>query len=60
MLSGTSDSDPQRWFYQHGGEDARSLWLSTPYAGWDEVMPSPRPCRAGPSVYRLDCGRSAG
>jgi hypothetical protein len=39
VLNGTSDGDPQRWFYTRGGENARGIWLTTPYAEWTAVMP---------------------
>ncbi|SHO55716.1 DUF4123 domain-containing protein [Vibrio quintilis] len=39
ILNRTSDSQPHQAFYAHGGEDARGLWLGTPYENWDEVMP---------------------
>ncbi|CAM3543282.1 hypothetical protein VA7868_02052 [Vibrio aerogenes CECT 7868] len=39
VLSGTSSARPLETFYQHGGEEARGIWLGTDYEGWEEVMP---------------------
>jgi hypothetical protein len=39
ILSGTSEGDILRNFYDQGGTDAQPLWLNTPYCEWQEVMP---------------------
>ncbi|WP_415897773.1 DUF4123 domain-containing protein [Neptuniibacter sp. QD72_48] len=39
VLSGTSKSNGLENFYKLGGSGAKPLWLNTPYADWEEVMP---------------------
>lgn len=39
VLSGTSEAEPVRYFYDRDGLTGRPLFRATPYAGWREVMP---------------------
>lgn len=39
VLSGTSDSQPVRHFFDRDGLSAQPIYMGTPYAGWQEVMP---------------------
>ncbi|WP_415891264.1 DUF4123 domain-containing protein [Neptuniibacter sp. SY11_33] len=39
VLSGTSKINGLENFYKLGGSGAKPLWLNTPYADWEEVMP---------------------
>ncbi|WP_175481861.1 DUF4123 domain-containing protein [Marinobacter zhejiangensis] len=39
VLSGTSEGEPVRHFYEQDGLIARPLFLGTAYSGWHEVMP---------------------
>ncbi|WP_148864401.1 DUF4123 domain-containing protein [Marinobacter fonticola] len=39
VLSGTSDSEPVRHFFDRDGLSAQPLYRGTPYAGWQDVMP---------------------
>lgn len=39
ILSGTSEGEILRNYYDQGGTDAQPLWLNTPYSEWQEVMP---------------------
>ncbi|BES73438.1 DUF4123 domain-containing protein [Marinobacter nanhaiticus D15-8W] len=39
VLSGTSDSQPVRHFFDRDGLSAQPLYMGTAYAGWQEVMP---------------------
>ncbi|WP_415896096.1 DUF4123 domain-containing protein [Neptuniibacter sp. PT34_22] len=39
VLSGTSKINGLENFYTLGGSGAKPLWLNTPYADWEEVMP---------------------
>lgn len=39
VLSGTSDSKSVRHFFDRDGLSAQPLYMGTPYAGWQDVMP---------------------
>ncbi|WP_190294893.1 DUF4123 domain-containing protein [Marinobacter sp. R17] len=39
VLSGTSECQPVRQYFEHDGSNALPLYMGTPYASWQEVMP---------------------
>ncbi|WP_165857448.1 DUF4123 domain-containing protein [Marinobacter sp. JSM 1782161] len=39
VLSGTSECQPVRHYFSQDGANALPLYMGTPYAGWQEVMP---------------------